>query len=104
MKLHPTNQSHWIGLGLSIIFTIIPFYVVEYNFFQKNVSLIIIILCAITQIYVHLTFFLHLGHALNQEWYIVSLIFTVFILLILILGSIWIMTHLHTNLMIENIH
>lgn len=99
MKIHSKNHSYWIGFGLSMIFTTIPFYIMQYNIFEKNISLIIIVLCAIIQIYIHLTYFLHLGcNMLNQEWYIVSLIFTIFIVLILVLGSIWIMTHLHYNL------
>lgn len=99
MKLHPTNNSHWRGLVLSMIFTIIPFCIVQYNFFEKNTSLIIIVLCSVIQIYIHLIYFLHIGEVSNQEWYIISLVFTVFILLILICGSVWIMTHLHYNLM-----
>lgn len=99
MKLNLTNKSHWIGFGLSMILTIIPFWIIKYNIFIQNISLIIIILCSIIQIYVHLIYFLHIGSTINQEWYIVSLIFTIFIVLVLILGSVWIMTHLHHNLM-----
>lgn len=101
MKLHLINRSNWIGFGLSMIFTVIPFWIIKYNTFTRKISLIIIIMSAIIQIYIHLIYFLHLNHELNQKWFIISLIFTVFILLILVLGSIWIMTHLHCNLMIE---
>lgn len=101
MKLYSKNKSHWIGFVLSMILTTIPFYIIQYNIFEKNISLTIIVLCAIIQIYVHLTYFLHIGfNTVNQAWYIVSLVFTIFIVLILVLGSIWIMTHLHYNLML----
>lgn len=99
MYINSMNVSNWLGLLLSIFFTSIPFCMIYYNFFEKNTLLIITIFCAIIQIYIHLVFFLHLGHMLHAEWNIISLIFTIFILFILILGSIWIMTHLHHNLM-----
>lgn len=100
MTIHIMNKTHWIGFLLSIFFTIIPFLTVQYNLFEKNTLLIIIVFCAIIQIYIHLVYFLHIQKMPHPEWSIISLIFTIFILFILILGSIWIMTHLHHNLMI----
>ncbi|WP_236840124.1 cytochrome o ubiquinol oxidase subunit IV [Blochmannia endosymbiont of Camponotus nipponensis] len=67
---------------------------------NKNLLKYIIIFCSITQVFVHLIFFLHLENTPHQTWNLISLIFTVFIVFILVLGSIWIMTHLHHNLMI----
>lgn len=92
-------QTHWVGFILSIFLTIIPFYIIKCNFFEKNISLIMIIICAVVQIYVHLIYFLHLGRMTHTRWNLISLIFTIFIVFILVLGSIWIMTHLHHNLM-----
>lgn len=93
------HKSHWIGFLLSIFLTFIPFYIIQYNCFEKNTLLNITIFCAIIQIYVHLVCFLHLGKMPHLEWNIISLIFTIFILFVLIFGSMWIMTHLHHNLM-----
>lgn len=96
-----TIKSYFIGFILSTILTIIPFYIIEYcNILNKSTLLLIIISCAIIQIYIHLILFIHLNNILNQIWNVVSLIFTIFITFVLIFGSTWIMTHLHHNLMI----
>lgn len=93
-------KSYFIGFILSIILTIIPFWAVKYhNTINKVILLILIISCAIIQIYIHLILFIHLNNTSNKIWNLISLIFTMFIVFILILGSIWIMTHLHHNLM-----
>lgn len=94
-------KSYFIGFVLSMILTIIPFYLVitDHKIFKKSTLFLIVISCAIIQIYIHLIFFLHINDASNKIWNLISLIFTTFITLILILGSIWIMTHLHHNLM-----
>lgn len=98
---HKMTKSYFLGFVLSVILTVIPFYVVEYyNTIDKLVLFIIVISCAIVQIYVHLTLFLHLHNTAHQTWHLISLIFTIFIISTLVLGSIWIMKHLHHNLMI----
>lgn len=99
--IHYTFKSYFIGFILSIILTVTPFYIIEYNIVSdKNTLLLTTIFCAVIQIYTHLILFLHLNDISNQIWQLISLVFTIFIIFILILGSIWIMTHLHHNLMI----
>ncbi|ADV33641.1 cytochrome o ubiquinol oxidase, subunit IV [Candidatus Blochmanniella vafra str. BVAF] len=99
MNNNNSNTSYFIGFVLSLILTIIPFYTIQYNIFDKKILLIITISCALIQIYIHLVYFLHLIHISDRKWIITSLIFTIFIVFILVLGSVWIMTHLHHNLM-----
>lgn len=99
--IHYTSKSYFLGFILSVILTIIPFYIIGYcDLINKSVLLLIIISCAIIQIYVHLILFLHLNNISNQIWNIISLVFTIFVVFVLILGSIWIMEHLHHNLII----
>lgn len=99
--IHRTYKSYLLGFVLSIILTIIPFYMIEYySVINKLLLLLIIVSCAVIQIYIHLILFLHLNNIFHQMWNFISLIFTIFIIFILILGSTWIMTHLHHNLMI----
>lgn len=94
-------NTYFIGFILSVILTIIPFCAVKYcNFINKSIPLLIITICAFIQIYIHLVLFIHLNNTSNKIWNLISLIFTMFIIFILILGSIWIMTHLHHNLII----
>lgn len=99
MNIYLENKYNWIGFLSSIFLTLIPFYVIYNKLFEKKILLTIIILCAITQIFIHLFYFLHLRHMPNLTWKIISLIFTIFIIFVLVIGSIWIMLHLHHNLM-----
>lgn len=100
MNINDLKKSYLIGFILSLIFTILPFYITIYNIFNTNILLIMIIVCAVIQIYIHLIYFLKIDNIFNKQWNILSLIFTIFILFILVFGSIWIMKHLHHNLMI----
>ncbi|AGC03522.1 cytochrome o ubiquinol oxidase protein CyoD [Candidatus Blochmanniella chromaiodes str. 640] len=100
MKNGYTQKSYLIGFVLSLVLTIVPFFMVTYDTINKKILINIIVFCSIMQIIVHLIFFLHLGNVSNQAWNLISLIFTIFIVFILVLGSVWIMTHLHHNLMI----
>lgn len=99
MNTNSIKKHNKIGFILSLILTCIPFYCIQYQFFEKKTLLFITIFCAVIQIYIHLIYFLHLGHMPDVKWNIISLIFTIFIIFILVFGSIWIMTHLHYNLM-----
>lgn len=100
MKNGYTQKSYLIGFVLSVVLTIVPFVMVTHDAINKKILINIIVFCSIMQIIVHLIFFLHLGNVSNQAWNLISLIFTIFIVFILVLGSVWIMTHLHHNLMI----
>jgi cytochrome o ubiquinol oxidase operon protein cyoD len=48
---------------------------------------------------VHLVFFLHLNRRPEQHWYRVALVFTVMVIATLVVGTLWIMTHLNHNMM-----
>lgn len=88
--------KYLITFILSIILTLIPFFLVMFNF-NKNNNIIILIFCAIIQIILHLIYFLHLNLSSKKKWNLVFLIFTTIIISILVFGSIWIMNHLSFN-------
>ncbi|URJ25309.1 cytochrome o ubiquinol oxidase subunit IV [Candidatus Blochmannia ocreatus (nom. nud.)] len=100
MKNDYTQKSYFIGFILSGFLTILPFSMSLCTMVHKDILITIIILCAVVQIGVHLVCFLHLYGSLRQLWYLIFLIFTLFIAAVLFLGSIWIMKHLHHNVMI----
>ncbi|MDR6355358.1 cytochrome o ubiquinol oxidase subunit IV [Pseudomonas psychrotolerans] len=50
---------------------------------------------------VHLYFFLHLNTSEEQRWNVISFGFTVVIVGIVVVGSLWIMYHMHHNMMIH---
>ncbi len=59
----------------------------------------IVLAIAAVQILVHLIYFLHLDPKSEGGWNMLALVFTGIILAIVLIGSIWIMYHLDTNMM-----
>ena len=96
---HGSVREYTIGLILSIVLTAVPFGIVMMGLMSGNAAIILILLCAVGQIMVQLIFFLHMNTSSEQLWVTSSAIFTVVLVAILIIGSIWIMAHLNHNML-----
>ncbi|MBV9533576.1 MAG: cytochrome C oxidase subunit IV family protein, partial [Bradyrhizobium sp.] len=57
-----------------------------------------LIVLAFAQIGVHLVFFLHLGSAPDHTNNILALAFGVLVVFLIIVGSVWIITNLNSNM------
>lgn len=88
-------KSYLSGFFYALVLTVIPFALVKYAVFPKPFLLTGIVLAAVVQIGVHLHYFLHLDASSEERWNLLALMFTVFIMFILIGGSVWIMINLH---------
>ncbi|WP_298775020.1 cytochrome o ubiquinol oxidase subunit IV [uncultured Shewanella sp.] len=97
---HGTYASYITGFILSILLTIIPYYIVVYLDISTGVKTISIVLLALAQLFVQLVFFLHLNTRSEKGWNFLSFIFTMLVVIILIGGSLWIMYHLRVNMML----
>lgn len=97
---HGTRAGYLTGFALSVVLTVIPFWLVMTHAIASlgAVALIIFALAAI-QIVVHVRFFLHLDSKAEGGWTFMSFMFTVLIVGIMIGGSVWVMYHLNSNLM-----
>ncbi|MEM9880000.1 MAG: cytochrome o ubiquinol oxidase subunit IV, partial [Pseudomonadota bacterium] len=51
------------------------------------------------QMLVHVHYFLHVSLKVDEGWQVMSLAFTAILLIIILAGSIWVMFHLHENMM-----
>ncbi|WP_192458151.1 cytochrome o ubiquinol oxidase subunit IV [Musicola keenii] len=98
---HGSVKSYLIGFVLSIILTVIPFSMVMNGTTAHSIILLTVLGCAIVQILVHLVYFLHLNTASEERWNVVAIVFTVLIIAIVVVGSIWIMMSAHHNMMIQ---
>ena len=54
---------------------------------------------AVVQILVHMVYFLHMNTRSDEGWTMLSMIFTVIVVVIMIAGSVWVMYNLNTNMM-----
>lgn len=97
---HGSKKSYLIGFALSVVLTAIPFWLVMANpGLSPGVVATVIIVSAVVQILVHTVCFLHVNTEAEGGWTLLAYVFTGVIVLITILGSLWIMYHLNTNMM-----
>ncbi len=96
---HGSVKSYTIGFILSIILTVIPYFIVVNHMMPVEGIAIAVVLLAIGQLFIQLVFFLHLDRSSEQRWNLITFLFTTLILLILVIGSIWIMWNLNYNMM-----
>lgn len=96
---HGTLKSYIVGFILSIVLTIIPYLIVVDHMLIGNALLLTVVGLAVLQLLVQLVFFLHLSTASEQRWNLMTFMFTVLILAILVVGTLWIMWNLNYNMM-----
>ena len=101
--LHITVGGYVTGFVLSVVLTTIPFWLVMAKVFANpTVTTFVILGFAMVQIYVHMVFFLHMTSKAEGGWPWLSLIFTLVLVVITLSGSLWIMQHLKTNMMLPS--
>ena len=92
-------RGYLIGLGLSVLATVVAFFLTGTSLvWQPSIPAALIVL-AIAQMGVHIVFFLHITTRPDSMNNVMALTFGVFIVFVLIVGSVWIMTHLNHNMM-----
>ncbi len=96
---HGSVKSYAIGFVLSVILTVIPFYLVMNPSLPKDMTLLIIIAFAVIQIVVHLYYFLHLDTSKAARSSVTSFLFTALVIALLVGLSLWIMFSIHTSMM-----
>ena len=91
-----TLRSYLTGFALAVVLTVIPFgLVVTGGALPRSLIISGIFLAAITQVLVHLYYFLHLNGSPRERWNLLVILFTTLILVILAGGTVWIMVNLH---------
>ena len=97
---HGSFRDYLIGFALSVPLTAIPFWMVMDNVFREpKVAAVVLMIFAVVQIVVHVFYFLHLNTKSEDGWTVLALIFTVVLVVITLTGSLWIISHLDTNMM-----
>lgn len=96
---HGSVKSYTIGFILSIILTVVPYFIVVQHMMSVEIMAVVVFLLAIGQLFIQLVFFLHLNSSSEQRWNLITILFTSVVLLILVIGTIWIMWNLNYNMM-----
>jgi cytochrome o ubiquinol oxidase subunit IV len=90
--------GYLIGLALAILLTAVSFFLAgSWLVWRPSIPIALIVL-AIAQIGVHLVFFLHITTGPDNANNVLALAFGVLIVMLLIVGSLWIMGNLNHNM------
>ena len=95
-----TFRGYLTGFILSVILTVIPFWLVMDGVLatSSDTALLILAIGAV-QMVVHMVYFLHMSPRSEGGWTLLALIFTIIIVVIALAGSLWVMYHLNVNMM-----
>ena len=94
-------KAYTIGFTLSVILTLAAYILVKYSIGGLSSGLVVFIIIglAVAQLAVQLQFFIHLGRESKPGWNKVMFVFMALVVLIVAIGSLWIMSNLHYNRM-----
>ena len=91
--------AYLIGLALSILFTFGAYELVARHVLTGAAAILALLAFAFAQFFVQLVFFLHTGPHLASRARLIAVFSAFAVVLILVLGSIWIMQNLNNRTM-----
>ena len=101
---HGSLKSYIIGFILCLLLTSLSFYLVYAQFLSGKILIYTLIALAIIQAAVQLLLFLHVGQEAKPPWETIAFCFMIMFLLIIVIGSLWIMNDLNERVMPEMNH
>jgi cytochrome o ubiquinol oxidase operon protein cyoD len=90
--------GYLVGLALAILITVVAFFISGTSLVWGPSIPIALVVLAIAQIGVHLVFFIHITTGPDNANNILALAFGVLIVMLVIVGSLWIMINLNHNM------
>lgn len=91
--------AYVIGLALALLLTGISFWVASTGVLWGPGVATGLVVLAIAQMGVHLVFFLHITSGPDNTNNVLALAFGVLIVFLVMIGTIWIMSHMNANMM-----
>ncbi len=92
-------KSYAIGFVLSIVLTLASYLLVTENLLTGKTLVYTIVVLGLIQAVVQLIFFLHLAEESKPRWNLLVFLFMLLVLLIIVIGSLWIMYNLDYHMM-----
>ncbi len=84
---------------MAVILTVIPFAMVMSGAFSKGVTVVVISVMAAVQMLVHMVYFLHMDRTPEQRSNVQVGLFSLLIIGIVIVGSLWVLHNMNVNMM-----
>jgi len=97
-SLMSETLAYVVGLALALILTGVSFWVASTSAIWGPGVAVGLVVLAIAQMGVHLVFFLHITTGPDNTNNVLALAFGVMIVLLVMIGTIWIMYHLAANM------
>ncbi len=91
--------GYLVGLGLAALLSVASFAAARSGLIYAPAIPVALIALAVAQMGVHLVFFLHITTGPDNTNNTLALAFGILIVVLVLVGSLWIMDHLHHNLM-----
>jgi cytochrome o ubiquinol oxidase subunit IV len=91
-------RTYVMGFAFSIYLTLTAYLLVTHRAFSKSTLVACITGLALLQFIIQLKYFLHLGAGEKPRWKVMVFYFMIVVVLIIVLGSLWIMTHLNYHM------
>jgi cytochrome o ubiquinol oxidase operon protein cyoD len=98
-QTHGSRRSYLIGLAYALVLTIASFWASTTQWVYTPGVPILLGVLAIAQMGVHLVFFLHISSAPDQTNNILSLAFGIFVVALIVFGSMLIMSNLNHEML-----
>jgi len=96
---HGDVRGYLVGFFWAVLLTVIPFALVMTGFFPPGVTAAVAAILAVAQIVVHLVYFLHMDRSAAQRWNVLVFVFTMLVIGIVIVGTLWVMYNMNANMM-----
>lgn len=93
-----SSKPYIVGFVLSMLLTLLAYFFVTNQILHGGWLIAAIIGLALVQLMVQLLFFLHLGQESKPRWNFIFFLATVSLILLVVIGSLWIMNHLNYNM------
>ena len=96
---HGPLRGYLVGYFVAVLLTIASFLAAETDALTPSSVTAAITVLAIAQMLVHLIFFLHISTSPHQRTNILAFAVTAMVVSMIVAGSLWIMSHLESNMM-----
>lgn len=96
---HGSLRGYLVGYLVAMLLTIASFLAAGTEALTPSSVTAAVTVLAVAQMLVHLIFFLHISTSPNQRTNILAFVVTATVVGMIVVGSLWIMAHLHSNMM-----
>lgn len=102
-RLSP-HKKYVLGFILSLLFTLAAYFLTRHHLASghtspsDSVTVVVLMIFALCQLFIQLVFFLHLGDEEQPRWRLVVTLFAAVVVFILVAGSLWIMWNLNYHM------